>query len=54
MYEDQFRESKNNNGNDVSDWFNITTDNNNVVAALKDPQGNAIFIITLLIRWMLM
>ena len=34
---------KNNNGNDVSDWFNITTDNNNVVAALKDPQGNADF-----------
>lgn len=34
---------KDNNGNDVSDWFNITTDNNNVVAALKDPQGNADF-----------
>lgn len=34
---------KDNNGNDVSDWFNITTDNNDVVAALKDPQGNADF-----------
>lgn len=34
---------KDNNGNDVSDWFNISTDGNNVVAALKDPQGNADF-----------
>lgn len=34
---------KDNNGNDVSDWFNISTDGNNVVAALKDPSGNADF-----------
>ena len=34
---------KDNNGNDVSDWFNISIDGNNVVAALKDPQGNADF-----------
>ena len=31
------------NGNDVSDWFNISTDSNNVVATLKDPSGNADF-----------
>ena len=31
------------NGKDVSDWFNISTDCNNVVATLKDPSGNADF-----------
>ena len=31
------------NGKDVSDWFNISTDCNNVVATLKNPSGNADF-----------
>ena len=33
----------NNQGKDVSEWFDITTASNHVVAALKDPKNNADF-----------